>query len=165
MLPLVASKNFVALAEQYRDLSIAFPALKGITLAQWAMESGWGKTKLAQVHQNYAGMKWGRVDELFGSAVMYGGAKYTAFTSPTMFIEGYWNRVLNTAPFNDWHGHMDSAEMFITWITPMWLTGRHLHDSYLLPAERKYIKEVLDIRNRRTEEFFLCAHEGEDQHA
>lgn len=163
MLPQIATKNFVTLSEQYRDYSIAFPRLKGVTLAQWALESGWGKTKLAQVHQNYAGMKWGQVDSLFGSPVMYGGGKYTSFTSPTMFIEGYWNRVLNTAPFNTWHGHVDDPTVFITWITPMWLTGRK-EDGNLLAEERSYIKEVLDIQRRRTEEIF-SHHEGDAEHA
>lgn len=163
MLPQVASKNFVTLAEQYRDYSIAFPKLKGVTLAQWALESGWGKTKLAQVHGNYAGMKWGQVDSQFGTPVMYGGSKYTSFTSPTMFIEGYWNRVLNSSAFNDWHGHLDDPTTFITWITPMWLTGRRT-DGSLLADEQRYIKDVLDIRKRRTEEFFV-AHQGDDSHA
>src|ERR1700704_6205252 len=89
MLPLTASPNFVTLAETYRDYSIVFPKLKGVTLAQWALESGWGMTRLAKQYHNYAGMKWGKIDGAFGEPIMYGGQKYTGFTSPTMFIEGY----------------------------------------------------------------------------
>jgi N-acetylmuramoyl-L-alanine amidase len=156
MLPLTASPNFVTLAQLYRDYDIAFPKLKGVTLAQWALESGWGSTRLAKQFHNYGGMKWGSVDHMFGEPAMYGGQKYTGFSSPTMFIEGYWNRIMISPAWATWQDHMDSPEDFITFITPEWLNGRKA-DGSLAASERKYIHDVLDIRNHRTEEFFAHA--------
>lgn len=158
MLPHSATSNFVTLADTYRDFSLEWPYLKGVTLAQWAMESGWGMTRLAKTYGNYAGMKWGSIDQHFGAPIIYsGGTKYTAFTSPTMFIEGYWNRVLNASPYAGVRDNMKSAEEFITYLTPPWLTGRTGHND-LSSAERKYVRDIMDIRNRRTEELFKGDH-------
>lgn len=153
MLPLTASPNFVTLANAYRDYPIAFPALKGVTLAQWALESGWGMTRLAKQLNNYGGMKWGNIDSAFGAPAMYGGQKYTQFSSLSMFIEGYWNRIEMSPAWAGWQDHMDSPAEFIAFITPEWLTGRKA-DGSLLADESKYVRDVMDIRNRRTEELF-----------
>jgi Mannosyl-glycoprotein endo-beta-N-acetylglucosaminidase len=158
MLPLSATPNFVMLAETYRDFDIACPNLKGVTLAQWALESGWGTSGIARRYQNYAGMHWGSIDSAFGESVTVGGLRYTSFTSPTMFIEGYWHRLAASAAWAGWEDHVKDPENFITFITPEWLNGRKA-DGSLLSDEKKYIKDILDIRSRRTEEFFVT---GED---
>lgn len=156
-LPLIAAKNFVLLAQQYRDLPIEFPHLKGVTLAQWAMESGWGKTKLAGEFGNYAGMKWGACDAGFGSPVVYGKEKYTWFSDLTSFIHAYWNRLDSVDLYGGWREHAETPETFINFITPPWLTGRRTTDGALTQPERTYVRDITDIRVRRTEEFFSLA--------
>lgn len=153
MLPLTATPNFITLAQAYRDFAISFPRLKGVTLAQWAMESGWGMTRLARQYGNYAGMKWGSIDREYGEPVMYGGTKYTSFTTPTTFILGYWHR-LSSPAWRGWEDHAADPQDFISFITPEWLTGRKANGS-LSTDERKYVRDIMDIRNRRTEEFFV----------
>lgn len=153
-LPQNATKNFVLLAQQYRDLDIEHPHLKGVTLAQWALESGWGGTKLCAEYGNYAGMKWGSTDAEYGHPVVYGGSKYTWFADLTSFINGYWHRLDHVDMYDGWREHAQTPEDFLSFITPPWLTGRRTTDGALLPAERMYVREIMDIRNRRTEEFF-----------
>lgn len=153
MLPQSADKSFVILADQYRDYYLEWPHLKGVTLAQWAVESGWGQSGLSRTHGNYAGMKWGPIDQEFGSPILTGGGKYTAFTSSTTFIAGYWNRLLNASPYTGVRDHTRTAEEFITFITPPWLNGRHPLGP-LQSNERDYVRDIMDIRNRRTEELF-----------
>lgn len=160
MLPLTATKNFALLAEQYKAHPIEQPALKGVTLAQWAEESGWGQTKLAQVHGNYAGMVWGAVDENFGTPVMYGNRRFTQFTSLTNFIDCYWHRLDNVSVFNGWRDFADTPERFITYIAPGWLSGTPCGHP-LTFAEKRYVRDVLDIRSRRTEEIFRNVHQEE----
>jgi hypothetical protein len=152
-LPLVASKNFVTLAEQYRELPIEFPPLKAITLAQWAEESGWGRTSLADRHLNFAGMKWGAVDADFGSPVMYGQTRYTQFSDLTSFIHAYWHRLDAVSVFDGWRIQADDPVAFVNFITPGWLSGR-MPVFPLTSDERRYTKDIWNICRNRTEEFF-----------
>lgn len=160
---MTASKNFVTLSDVYRDLAIEFPSLKGITLAQWAMESGWGQSGLSAKHQNYAGMKWGKVDAEFGGPLQYGNTKYTEFTSPSSFIHAYWHRLDNVGVFKGWRLRAEvGPEAFLTFITPGWLTGRSFATPLTTP-ERGYVEQVTGIWTRRTRELFQQGKETEDE--
>lgn len=153
-LPLTATKNFVILTDTYRDLNVVFPQHKGVTLAQWAFESGWGQSTLASRHFNYAGMKWGAIDGAYGHPVMVSGTKYTAFTSATTFIDGFWHRIIEAEPFKQWHEHIHGEpEDFMKWLAPIWLNGRTTGGA-LRADEQKYLRDVFDIYNRRTKELF-----------
>lgn len=155
MLPPTAAPNFVTLTQQYRDLAIEFPKLKGVTLAQWAYESGWGGSGLSAAHLNFAGMKWGNCDAHYGTLCRYGGANYTHFTSLQMFIEAYWHRLDTVSVFKGWRDHAGDPQDFITQITPGWLNGRiTVPTGFLLADERTYVNQVMSIRNQRTEELF-----------
>ena len=50
-----ASQQLLDLAGHYRDKQVEFPGLKGVTLASWILESGWGQSELARKHNNFAG--------------------------------------------------------------------------------------------------------------
>lgn len=155
-LPLTATKNFGILTDVYRDLPIEYPALKAITLAQWAYESGWGTSNLANKHLNFAGMKWGQVDGEYGTPWLNGNTKWTSFTSLSSFIHAYWHRLDNVSVFRGWHARATSGpEAFLTYITPGWLNGR-AYDLSLTGDERYYVAQVLDIWQRRTKELFLA---------
>jgi N-acetylmuramoyl-L-alanine amidase len=52
------SQLFNQLVNTYSDTSIEFSGLKGITIAQWLLESGRGTSRLASEHLNFGGLKW-----------------------------------------------------------------------------------------------------------
>lgn len=163
-LPLSASKNFVTLVDVLRDMAIEFPALKGVVLAQWAYESGWGQSGLATKHQNYAGMKWGAVDREYGNPLQYGTAKYTEFTCASAFIHAYWHRLDHVGVFDGWRLRAGLADpmAFLAYITPGWLNGR----AFAVPLtadERVYVANVDSIYRNRTAELFVPAEETDHE--
>jgi N-acetylmuramoyl-L-alanine amidase len=52
------SAKLSELARIYKKREVEFPGLKAITLASWILESGWGSSELAELHNNFAGMKY-----------------------------------------------------------------------------------------------------------
>jgi hypothetical protein len=152
-LPATATKNFKQLIELYRDLPVDFPHLKAASAAQWAMESGWGKSGLAAKHLNFAGMKWGQVDRTFGVPAIVGGETWTAFPDPAKFIQAYWHRLDNVSVFKGWRDHTKDATDFLVFVTPGWLTGR-APSVPLRPEERAYVRDILSIANGRMAPIF-----------
>ncbi len=95
--------------------------LKLITLAQWAEESNWGKSELARLHFNYAGMKAisevARViSEAPATKVVYqahdGSDIYLRFAAISNFIKGYWLFVERT-PYAGWREVAHEPAAFI----------------------------------------------------
>lgn len=93
------------LGKTYRDTQIECPDLKPVTLAQWVLESGRGSSKLAQEHNNYAGLKWRDEMKGWGVPVSYlahdGRTEYIKFETPLAFIKGYW-RFIDRSPYAGW---------------------------------------------------------------
>jgi hypothetical protein len=142
--PPTATPAFRALAGLYAETDIEFPHLKGISLAQWARESGWGTSNLARDHRNYAGMKWRNTDSQFGSARSYtahdGRTQYTHFNRDIDFIRAYWAR-LDTAPYKGWRDHVTTAEDFIAFIGPTWV-GRNIDPQYVNGVLYIYLNRI-----------------------
>lgn len=111
-----------------------------ITLAQWALESGWGKSGLAQDHNNFAGLKWRpeRVGDI-ATAVDYtahdGRTQYCKFNTVRDFITGYWN-FIDRGPYDGWRRYLMDPEGFI----------RHLVKCGYCP-DNGYVEKVLHIMN------------------
>jgi flagellum-specific peptidoglycan hydrolase FlgJ len=80
-----ASQQLLDLAGHYRDAAVEFGNLKGVTLASWILESGWGQSELARKHNNFAGMKYRPEMKRFAKKVRYqehdGADDYCAFAS------------------------------------------------------------------------------------
>jgi len=84
----------------YKKASIKFKALKGITLAQWLLESGRATSKLAVNHNNFGGLKYRKeIEDISGEkkrwSIEYTGSdnnkdNYFAFKSIEEFVVGYW---------------------------------------------------------------------------
>lgn len=80
--------------------------IKAVTLAQWMVESGHGRSGLAWMHGNFGGLKW-RPD-LQGVSVPArydahdGLDEYCSFDTPAGFIKGYF-RFLDRKAFRGWH--------------------------------------------------------------
>lgn len=130
--------NFIRLAFEYANMSIEFAELKDITLAQWMLESGRGKSRLAVEHNNFGGLKWRSEMTGFAVPVEYtahdGSDVYCAFKSEREFIVGYW-RFLERAPYKGWRGAASSDEKFISFIGEIYA-----------PASPAYAEKVLNLR-------------------
>jgi N-acetylmuramoyl-L-alanine amidase len=142
--PATATDGFKTLAALYAVTETEFPHLKGVTLAQWALESGWGTSNLARQHRNFAGMKWRKADAQFGNAQPYtahdGRTEYTHYNRNIDFIRAYWNRLDGVSAYKGWRDHVGSPEDFISFVGPIWV-GRGI--------DPNYVKRVLYIYNGR----------------
>lgn len=135
---------FDNLASRYKAISIAFPALKPVTLAQWILESGRGSSNLARDHLNFAGLKWRSEMLGFASPVQYeandGLDFYCKFTSLDAFIAGYW-KFLSRSPYNGWEERAaESPTAFIHFIGPIYN-----------PAGESYVTQVLALVDEATQ--------------
>lgn len=143
-LPPTVHKEFVALIEEYRKAVIEFPHLKGVTVAQWALESGWGGTGLAKRYNNFAGAKWRRYMEPFGVQVQYpahdGLEWYTYFHTYASFIQGYWKRLDLEPMYKGWRDHTATPEDYMKFIGPIWVGTDD-------KGKARYVRDVLRIYN------------------
>jgi hypothetical protein len=126
---------FWALAQHYMAKTVEFPHLKAVTLAQWALESGYGKSNLASQHLNFAGMKWREVMRPFATSVAYqahdGLTDYCKFANNDKFIEGFWARLDLMSPYNGWRNHTATPEAFIGFIAEIWAPKQNYRNKVL----------------------------------
>ncbi len=118
-----ASQQLLDLAGHYRDKAVEFGNLKGVTLAGWILESGWGQSELARKHNNFAGMKYRPELKRFAKKVRYqahdGVDDYCAFETIEAFIDGYW-AFLDRAPYRGWRDRAADPAAFIGFVGPIW---------------------------------------------
>jgi N-acetylmuramoyl-L-alanine amidase/Mannosyl-glycoprotein endo-beta-N-acetylglucosaminidase/LysM domain/Peptidase family M23 len=130
------SKLFDQLVKTYIETNIEFPQLKGITIAQWLLESARGTSKLSTEHLNFGGLKWRDGMEEFATPVEYeasdGKDKYCKFASLEKFIKGYW-RFLDRSPYDGWRNNVSSGEEFIRFIGPIYA------------GDSQYAEKILNI--------------------
>lgn len=130
------SELFNQLVKAYAKATIDFPQLKGITVAQWILESGRGTSRLATEHLNFGGLKWREEMVAFAMPVDYeasdGRNKYCKFESLEKFIKGYW-AFLERSPYEGWRNNVDSAEEFIGFIGPIYA------------GDSNYVSKVLNV--------------------
>lgn len=117
------SPQFQELVNLYAAAPIQYPALRGVTLAQWILESGRGESSLAQQHLNFGGLKWRQEMVGFASPVSHvahdGQALYCKFDALESFVTGYW-RFLQRSRYTGWEAHAESPEDFIGFIGPIY---------------------------------------------
>ncbi len=138
------SQHWLALVETYRDMRIAFPELKGVTLAQWALESSWGTSRLAVEHGNFAGINYRWSLWRYALPVTHtasdGEAIYCHFRSPKAFVRGYW-RFLERRHYAGWQAHAGDPAAFLA----------HLHGCGYA-TDPHYVRKVMRVyflvRNR-----------------
>jgi LysM repeat protein len=130
------SQLFSQLVKAYAEMTIDFPQLKGITIAQWLLESGRGTSRLATEHLNFGGLKWRAEMAGFATPVDHeasdGLDKYCKFASLEKFIQGYWH-FLERSPYEGWRGNIGSAEEFIGFIGPIYA------------GDSNYVSKVLNL--------------------
>jgi hypothetical protein len=134
--------NFLDLVRVYADRAIPHPALRLVSIAQWALESNWGRSELAKIHFNFAGIEWSDMLKDLAAPVDYKRAdgvigKYARFASLESFCDGYWARFALDRRFADLPAHAANAEAFLGHVTPI-----------LRPGDAGYQAKVLNILAR-----------------
>lgn len=134
------SDAFWDLAQRYPAVRIDFPHLKGVTLAQWALESGYGQSALAKEHLNFAGMKWRDVMKPYATPVLYqahdGRENYCKFKTVDDFIKGFWARLDLMKPYAGWRNHAKTPEAFVKFIAEIWAPKQN-YEAKVLELYRK----------------------------
>jgi N-acetylmuramoyl-L-alanine amidase len=130
----------------YQGAEIQYPRLRGVTLAQWMLESGRATSKLAKQHYNFAGLKWRREMAPYAKRVRYeahdGVDFYCKFSTIGSFIKGYW-AFLNRAPYSGWEEHVGTPEEFIRFIGPIYTPSKTYSAKVLalLPEAEKLLSQ------------------------
>jgi hypothetical protein len=141
------TQEFKSLVRDYLDTDIEFPNLRPVTIAQWTLESGYGRSRLASDFRNLAGLKWRSEMTGYATPVEYeahdGTEKYCKFASLKKFIAGYWH-FLDRSPYDGWRDHAASAEAFIRFIGPIYTPTQLYADNVLslVPVANQLIAEV-----------------------
>ncbi len=138
--PANVTEKFWQLTHHYGRRQVEFPHLKAITLAQWALETGFGKSALAEQHLNFAGMKWRNVMAPYATKVAYqahdGLEDYCRFDTFDKFIDGFWARLDLMEPYKGWRDNSASPEAFIGFIAEIWAPNQN------------YAMKVVDLYRR-----------------
>ncbi len=147
------SELFNQLVKAYAETTIDFPQLKGITIAQWLLESGRGTSRLATEHLNFGGLKWRDEMTGFATPVDYeasdGWGQYCKFDSLEKFVKGYW-RFLERSPYEGWRNNVGSAEAFIGFVGPIYA------------GDSNYVSKVLNVYDEAKQ--LLADAEHSDHH-
>ena len=152
---MIYSKDFKEMVETFLRHGSNYEIVHAACIAQFILETGRGKSKLAKQHNNFAGMKWRK--ELSGVAtkVLVDAPSETAyfcsFETIHDFVEGYWI-FLGRAPYDGWEDHTDDAEDFIDFVGPIWAAD---------PAYPEKLKDLLAEADALIEDYQDSA-EGED---
>lgn len=150
-LPDNTDPSFLELIDVYRHTDIRYPHLKGITLAQWALESGWGLSDLAMKHNNFAGMKWRPAMDSYGWPTPYTdwqgkSEKYVHFEDKAAFILGYWVRFSTILAYRGWEARTDTPYAFIDYVGPIWVGMSPTHNArYVADIKKIYLTHTRDL--------------------
>lgn len=142
------SDLFKELVKRYAEIDIKYPHLKTITVAQWALESARGSSRLAKEHLNFGGLKWRKEMQGYAEKVWYeahdGGDFYCKFGNIDDFIKGYW-KFIERPPYAGWESHTTDEEDYIEFIGPIYSASPSYVERVLnlLPESRKLLEESI----------------------
>lgn len=169
---------FARLRQSLDTIALALPdldaetakSLKTIVLAQWAEESGWGTSRLAAEHFNFAGMKalsevGPILSRLAAERVWYqahdGFDWYLRFGSPEDFIKGYF-MFLDRSPYRGWReAARRSPHDFIRFIGRVWSNGNPGYAERIINLERRILAAAAPADGGGSEPSGGAAGEGE----
>lgn len=135
----IKDTEFEKLVRVYANKNIEYPNLKAVTLAMMILESGRGKSDLAKVHKNFAGLKYRKEMKNYAKKVRYGDGDgdnswfYCKFDNHSRFIDGFW-AFLDRKPYRGWRKKSYSSKAFINKIA-----------SVYCPYNKNYAKHVLSL--------------------
>ncbi|WP_422375777.1 glucosaminidase domain-containing protein [Roseibium sp.] len=140
------------LIRKYATHSIDAPDLKIVTLAQWALESGFGTSALATDHLNFGGLKFrARVnrDRPLAEPVDYmahdGLDTYCAFASLEDFIDGYWAFIDNGSFYDGWRAFAEDPSGYIGHLKAGGYAGDPNYVAKVLGVVPRIRKEINDL--------------------
>lgn len=139
----------------YQSTEIQYPQLRGVTLAQWMLESGRATSKLAKQHYNFGGLKWRKEMAPYATKIAYeahdGVDFYCKFATIDNFITGYW-AFLDRSPYSGWEEHVETAEEFIKFIGPIYTPSKKYSDKVLalLPEAEELLSQDLATSTLQT---------------
>lgn len=130
--------NMTQISVAYYKADVEFLNLKAVTLAQWILESGWGKSQLSKEYNNFAGLKWrGDLGIEGATSIEYaahdGKDLYARLPTLELFIEYYW-KFLDRDVYSGWRDHADTPRGFI----------QHLLDSGYTSGQ-EYVEKVMKL--------------------
>lgn len=142
------SDLFQNLVRSYVKMSIKYPHLKAVTIAQWTLESAYGHSKLSTEHFNFGGLKWRREMQGYATKIRYetneGPDDFCKFVSLEAFIKGYW-KFMSRLPYRGWETHAMSEEDYISFISPIYCPGDIAYSEKvlnLLPGARRLLTVI-----------------------
>jgi hypothetical protein len=117
------------LVRRYADYPVPYPALKPVSVALWALESGWGRSDLARIHFNFAGIAWWEELADFAAPIQYTAqstgvtSDYCRFASFENFFDAFWQRFERDPRFADLAANAGSPAAFLGYIAPILRPG------------------------------------------
>lgn len=122
----------------YAGMTIPYPKLKAITLAQWILESARGTSKLAVEHNNFAGLKYRDRMKDHATPIDYiahdGEDTYCKFKDVKAFIAGYWH-FIDSGPYGGYKEFADDPAGYIAHLQKCGYAG-----------DAKYASKVLKLQ-------------------
>ena len=119
-----ATADFKRLVSEFSPPHEKLEGLEVVLAAQWALESDWGRSALAEQHFNFAGIPW--LDALDDVAVKVPHPNvpekgdFCRFLSFETFVKGYGMRLENDSSMSGWRDHSKTPEAFIKFLAERW---------------------------------------------
>ncbi|MCV9938252.1 glucosaminidase domain-containing protein [Boseaceae bacterium BT-24-1] len=131
-----ATADFLALVDAV-SADAAFGGLQAVIIAQCALESDWGRSDLARIHANFAGIPWsalfGEVAAVVPHPVDPARGTFCRFLSAATFLRAYRHRLDNDPAFAGWRMASDPASL-----------ARFLGKTWRL-SDPQYERKIMDI--------------------
>ena len=147
LLPHPAFRDLAAL---YSSADLAFPQLKAVTLAHWALASNWGNSTLAINLRNFANLPYREEMADVAESVFYvteGGEsrQWCSFNSARSFIQGYW-RWLQREHYSGWQARVRNPNVFIKFVGKVYSGVDSYSDRVLalLPQAQELLDHAAD---------------------
>ena len=147
----MATKPYIAAVKSlYLNAPTEFANVLTAIAAQWALESGWGKSKLAMSHNNFGGMKYRSELSHLCDPVVYTDWEgeeclYCALADPEDYYEVYF-AFISRQRYHGIEDHLGSPEAFLEHLYARGYVGS-------MPGGKdKYVSTILNIMARLPKE-------------
>lgn len=118
-----ATEDFLALVAALLA-EPAFAALQPALVAQWGLESDWGRSDLARIHANFAGIEWSGLFGEMAAPVPHPAdparGRFCRFLSPRTFLRGYKHRLDNDPAFAGWAASAGDPASYAVFLGAAW---------------------------------------------
>jgi uncharacterized FlgJ-related protein len=131
-----ATADFLTLVDS-ASADPAFGGFQAVVIAQCALESDWGRSELARIHANFAGIPWSALFGEVAAAVPHPAdparGTFCRFLSTATFLRAYRHRLDNDTAFAGWRMASEPASL-----------ARFLGRTWR-PGDAQYERKILDI--------------------